>query len=518
MIARGGIPCPLWDTPIHIILNPAQRQCNIIEPWDLEQLDKAGIHTMGDIIDNSTNTPTLIPLHQLVAPRRIWRTDMKQGTQIQSIEWLRQYVTDFLPEIPKGTRTITGAQHWALTHSHNKIIGERVFSVAGIDTTTGVATIIIWEQIRGSKRRFHNRKSLRTPSQGDTYRQMSPQRGAGSDTTIHVTELFPPGQRCIKVLFTPPYKDNYNTTSRSYPIIARKVVYAHRVADPPVPQPPPRGKPSRNSLPIMQMCSRIQREKLPTWEAYTDGAFIKTTSDLNEILGIDRDCKSSGGAAVVFISPSEEWHRKPLHILQIDTTDKWHTTSVFPFELLAIVLAEVIGAITHTPLTIRSDSQASIGALVQPTMHKQSRLKAGLFLQQASKTIGELSRIKHTISHVYGHPERRQPDDTLWTRDMWGNHVADIIAGGNTLPCGKPYSDNALTTITHISVNESIWFLQEYTNYYIADVSQGYRDALIEDADDPSIYPHPSGPKRHSINSSISQVPGQTARRHNSRL
>ena len=158
MIARGGIPCPLWDTPIHIILNPAQRQCNIIEPWDLEQLDKAGIHTMGDIIDNSTNTPTLIPLHQLVAPRRIWRTDMKQGTQIQSIEWLRQYVTDFLPEIPKGTRTITGAQHWALTHSHNKIIGERVFSVAGIDTTTGVATIIIWEQIRGSKRRFHNRK------------------------------------------------------------------------------------------------------------------------------------------------------------------------------------------------------------------------------------------------------------------------------------------------------------------------------------------------------------------------
>eukprot|EP01041_Mallomonas_annulata_P042291 gene42291-biopygen23454 len=34
--------------------------------------------------------------------------------------------------------------------------------------------------------------------------------------------------------------------------------------------------------------------------------------------------------------------------------------------------------------------------------------------------------------HVLGHPERREPNREKWTRDQWGNHLADRAAEGDT--------------------------------------------------------------------------------------
>ena len=51
-----------------------------------------------------------------------------------------------------------------------------------------------------------------------------------------------------------------------------------------------------------------------------------------------------------------------------------------------------------------------------------------------------------SLQWVRGHPERKQKDEEQWTREMWGNHLADRAAAG-ALTSKKYYQYNSDSAI-----------------------------------------------------------------------
>ena len=122
-------------------------------------------------------------------------------------------------------------------------------------------------------------------------------------------------------------------------------------------------------------------------------------------------------------------------------------------EVLAILVALYIIFHTHSSSStiIYSDCQSAVNRL-NKLMKSRSPLKASTrdsFLLSAC--LYYLTSLQLCLQWIPGHPERSVPDEALWSREMWGNHLADRAAAGSLASCSEYMYKNIYDNILFIT-------------------------------------------------------------------
>ena len=140
-----------------------------------------------------------------------------------------------------------------------------------------------------------------------------------------------------------------------------------------------------------------------------------------------------GSAGVVIISDLPNWRDLPILTFQVDNGQDMGAISAYSMEVLGILVGLSIGTqLPATDVTICSDCQAAVRKL------EKNRYRArALRTKTRDSSLLELaislwnSSANHlSLKWVKGHPEKEKADTSLWTREMWGNHLADRAAAG----------------------------------------------------------------------------------------
>jgi len=155
---------------------------------------------------------------------------------------------------------------------------------------------------------------------------------------------------------------------------------------------------------------------------YTDGAW-KDSSDIisNFLLGTtDMTCSAS-----IVIMKSTDWNTNPIQPIKV-LHDGPPITSAYILELIAISAASSIA--THT--TIYTDCQSAVSILATHDLNKLINTDNYFLLNHIHSS---LKRNHNTLLWTPSHPERRQPNRTLWTQHDWGNYLADAFASNHLI-------------------------------------------------------------------------------------
>eukprot|EP01041_Mallomonas_annulata_P042130 gene42130-biopygen6182 len=97
-------------------------------------------------------------------------------------------------------------------------------------------------------------------------------------------------------------------------------------------------------------------------------------------------------------------------------------------EYMALAAATAIKNELQAQEPIRTNCQAVVKILTSRHYHlRQKNTAHRALLQYATMYIDQGQCLPE---HVMGHPERREPNREKWTRDQWGNHLADRAAEG----------------------------------------------------------------------------------------
>jgi ribonuclease HI len=140
----------------------------------------------------------------------------------------------------------------------------------------------------------------------------------------------------------------------------------------------------------------------------------------------------SGSVGIVIMSDLPQWRDLPIISLQLTDGQRLDSLSAFSMESLGILTALSIASSLSSPeVTIFSDCQSAVLKLHKLRYRPSAKTKS----RDASIT---LSSLRHwsllgsdvQIKWVKGHPEREHPDASTWSREMWGNHLADRAAAG----------------------------------------------------------------------------------------
>ena len=177
---------------------------------------------------------------------------------------------------------------------------------------------------------------------------------------------------------------------------------------------------------------------LGPFSIFSDGSWSSTGSPWSHITG---DSPTHHGAVgIAIISDLPNWRDLPIIILQIDNGQELGSLAAYSMEVLGISIGMSIGSQLLNPVfTIFSDCQAAVKKLHKlrnrvTTIRSKTR-DASLL----SATISRWNSMEGVnVTWVKGHPEREEPDASLWTREMWGNHLSDRAAAG-VLNCSKTY-------------------------------------------------------------------------------
>ena len=499
MVVRGGKAIEPWNQTIDVLMWGGARNLTYeLRTFEIDFLRTAGLHTLGDLVQEEEGVVTLIPLHLIAFKFTYYHP--RDGNKSHVIS--AAFVENYLPHpLPMGNRVISPTQFWALHTARVKGIGRDVFQILGVDSSRLMVTVRVWGFVSDKDRLGDRRRKSRPldlPPHKARVRLRTPLRGAGSDTEIPWKDLFVSPTKWARVLLG-PVKHRKLPTGKT--CRERIVLYSHWTDVAPVLPSDSTIELSRPLHSISTAVEAIRENPDDEWEAYTDGSFSPTTNRVAELVGVKTVENNTSGAAIVFIKPSDDWRASKIITVQIPRTTGWRIDSVFPFEMVAIVLAQYIAAQVPNRVEILSDSEASIGALTQWDTGKQAKLRAGLFFQQISLSLKKRQVIK--LSHVKAHAERTNEDCSTWTRQMWGNVLADRLAGGDRSP-HHLLLHTGTTTSAIAPFGRILETLQELTTYYIAHTDVGMRNnhiATMTGQDSNSIFPLLRDLRKHASQS-----------------
>ena len=137
----------------------------------------------------------------------------------------------------------------------------------------------------------------------------------------------------------------------------------------------------------------------------------------------------TGTAGLVIISRSLDWMNLPILTMHISHGSLLDTNSAFSMELLALLTALSILHLTNSKASILSDCQSVIRKLTKLLSSPTALRASARDISFLSAALAYLKQ-RGTLQWIKGHPERYEPDESLWTREMWGNHLADRVASG----------------------------------------------------------------------------------------
>eukprot|EP01041_Mallomonas_annulata_P006771 gene6771-biopygen3259 len=139
---------------------------------------------------------------------------------------------------------------------------------------------------------------------------------------------------------------------------------------------------------------------------------------------------STRASASVIVINGTNWQDHPQIVLHITEGEMMMCKSAFTMEYMALAAATAIKTELQAQEPIRTDCQAVVKVLASRHYHlRQKNTTHRTLLQYATMHIDQGQCLPE---HVMGHPERREPNREKWTRDQWGNHLADRAAEGDT--------------------------------------------------------------------------------------
>ena len=184
--------------------------------------------------------------------------------------------------------------------------------------------------------------------------------------------------------------------------------------------------------------------QLGEFDIFTDGSWAEAGSAWSRITR--NNPRNSGSGGIAIISRSAEWMNLPIIVMHISNGQTLEAKSAFSMELLALLTG--LSIITHTkqPATIYTDCESAVKKL-QKLMQSPAALKAtSRDVQLLAAATSHLRNGLSSLQWIRGHPERKQKDEEQWTREMWGNHLADRAAAG-ALTSKKYYQYNSDSAI-----------------------------------------------------------------------
>jgi ribonuclease HI len=170
--------------------------------------------------------------------------------------------------------------------------------------------------------------------------------------------------------------------------------------------------------------------QLGPFSIFTDGSWSMTGLSHSHVTG--NSPAFLGSAGITIMSNLPNWRELPIVTFQVSNGQNLGSKSAYSMEVLGIVVGLTIAtAFPDSEVTICSDCQAAVKKLnknkhrlasLQAKTRDSSLLGVALTLLKSHKGI--------EIKWVKGHPEKEEADAYLWSREMWGNHLADRSAAG----------------------------------------------------------------------------------------
>ena len=189
------------------------------------------------------------------------------------------------------------------------------------------------------------------------------------------------------------------------------------------------------------------------WEIYVDGSWKREGGKLESIFDDDA-ANTTFSASLVLIARDNNWKCKQiLSISIIADPDEDHCSSAFDMELTAVTAGLKLIQYRNLDAVIFSDCKSVMDTLRQTTKLRQWSKKSNLTLLKAGSTIYK------DVYKVKSHPEQVEKNKRKWTRQMWGNDLADRSASGLTIDeisCELPNSQPTVLTLQLSLVRKTI--------------------------------------------------------------
>ena len=167
---------------------------------------------------------------------------------------------------------------------------------------------------------------------------------------------------------------------------------------------------------------------LGPFEIFSDGSWVSKGDPWKHIMG--NSPEYAGTIGLTFVSTLEDWKDRPIYTLQLVNGEGLLAISAYTMELLGILIALSILAHFQMTTKISSDCEAavkSVNNLRESRKVIRAKARDASLLTMAAKLLGSQNT---EVVWIKGHPEKSHPDADEWTKDMWGNHLADRTAAG----------------------------------------------------------------------------------------
>jgi hypothetical protein len=164
---------------------------------------------------------------------------------------------------------------------------------------------------------------------------------------------------------------------------------------------------------------------------YTDGAY-STSADIESYFR-PSELHCTATASIIIKDDSSLWRRKPVIALHISDGHELNPRSAYTMEFLALAGALQLTSIDERLLNTGSDAESIVELLPKRSAKLKNITKEHHYLLQCADNF--LHREPKLPYSVESHAERRKPHKDAqgryghtWTKDDWGNWIADRIA------------------------------------------------------------------------------------------
>ena len=397
-----GLPCDQLDLPIippeHLTRPLARR------------LRDLGLHLWGDLTYQSSGSRAWIPVdafHRLRLPI--------------------PYPSSPCPQQPYVN--CHGGQFWALRSSPGLPGG--IYEILNLPSNPAADSAVLyyrrWVGMSYSRRGFSDRIYL---SPGHKIQPLSPLTGGAISWDHYLTMDCFRKQAHARLL----------TCTHSRPTR----ILLHTFWEPPSLVDPP------SYSPAIQEALLPNLETSDSWDVYADGSWYPAQSSAESLLG--EAASHTGGCSLIF-APTTSHLSKGVTVLRVDARalTRVHGGGPRMMELVGVTSSIILLHALGKRGCVYTDNQGIVKQLTDHRRLRRTGLMGGSALALQAWDIlreGQISLRWHR-----GHPERREKDRTLWSREDWGIYLANCWAPprAHPLPSSCPSIPILHTILTDIT-------------------------------------------------------------------
>ena len=439
LIRAGDTPPPNDPYSLVTTLHPQPSHPTVAD--DFSWMQSKNIHRISDLY---TTTPTSAPTWNDLS-----KTSLTALTQLLP------------PQPPTSPPSLFPHQFW-IPSSDSQLPPKTIAEIVGFNHNNSLFI-----------RPWHTTTPVSFLNLATDVTRSHPRNQQGAATTTSLTPLQALGSFPRRIYLGPPSRNNNNR--HSITLITSPTTYTTELHTT-----------RRRPLPDWLTSTILDNiHKLGPYDIFTDGSWLDSGPAWNHIT--HNSPTYTGSAGLVLISQADNWMDLPIITLHLHNGLALDATSAYSMELLAVVTALYLLSIMDSTATIYSDCQSVINKIT-----KLQRSTTALRASTADSTLlttalHHLQKKNQQLQWIKGHPERTQSDEALWTREMWGNHLADRAASNTLHPPSYQYNNNSATilsisNIPPIDIAKLTPTLSPSNHWYLGKTGKQYTSKSLIDS------------------------------------